>query len=423
MGVGGRVKLMGRASTCIALCALIGACMMTSATVPDAHAASATPEAHGSRSPQRGHKQREPTIRLKPIGTSYTPVYTDGVRWAVYEPTEGVTRVMDTVKGTSTTHPDPEGCAGGLIAIGGGEMLYDCSDPECPKAADVCLLMKPEIVCPPVAAGTTCHTDMVPTGYETGRWVVEDIASGAQHLLNVGKGLPTFSQRDVENESQLSAIGSQWARSGSYFVNWHTGQVIYEDKEPASADRDYEDLNSEALLVPLCAPFARRLEPVGPGLERSRYQPLSYELPFMVESRLIGLRSYQYLRRCGSTRVEPLQKESGVLGGLLFFRQERLARLHPHGRPWLGRSYRIAGPSRQPFASIVGVTSTMVVETVARRETASEPASPQSGAPHERGERLMKVWAGRLPWTNATRPHSSGAEEVKAGSIDQGKAS
>ncbi len=158
--------------------------------------------------------RREPAIRLKLIGTSYSRVYTDGVRWAVYEPTEGVTRIMDTVRGTEYDPARPRRRAGGLVAVGGGEMLYDCSDPECPEAADVCLLMKAEIVCPPVAAGTTCHTVMVPTGYETGRWFVEDIASGARHLLNVGKGLPAFFQRDVENESQLSAIGSQWARSG-----------------------------------------------------------------------------------------------------------------------------------------------------------------------------------------------------------------
>lgn len=36
----------------------------------------------------------------------------------------GVTRIMDTVKGTTRTRSDPEGCAGGLLAIGGEEILY-----------------------------------------------------------------------------------------------------------------------------------------------------------------------------------------------------------------------------------------------------------------------------------------------------------
>lgn len=247
--------------------------------------------------------------------------------------------------------------------------------------------------------------------YETGRWFVEDIASGARHLLNVGKGLPAFFQRDVENESQLSAIGSQWARSGSYFVNWHTGQLVYEDREPMSADHDYENLDSKALLVPLCTPLVRSLEPTGPGLENQRYQSVSYEPPFMVESHFIGLRSYKYLRRCGSSRRESIPVELGgpfksVLVGVHYLR-----RLDAHGRSWLGQTYRMVGPSKW---YTIGATSTMVVETVARRETASEPASPHSGAPRERGEGLYKLWVGRLPWANATRAHSRGAEKIEA---------
>lgn len=318
---------MRRASIYVAICGLVGACLAGLVVAPTVTATLAT---------SGKHKTSEPRIRLKLIGTSYTPVYTDGVRWAVYEPTEGVTRIMDTIKGTSTTRPDPEGCAGGLVAIGGGEMFYACSDLECPEAADNCLLKVPETFCPPAVAGTSCVTEMVPSGYEIGRWIVEDIASGAQHLLNIGKGLPTSNRRDVESESELTGIGSQWAASasgwGAYFVNWHTGQVIYERKEPTSADRDYENLDSEALLVPLCSPFTRSLEPTGPGIEGPRYLSLTYEPPFLVEDRFIGLRAYAYLRRCGSSRTEPIPVElggpfKGVLVGV-----HHLRRLNAHGR-------------------------------------------------------------------------------------------
>ncbi len=170
-------KLTCRASICVAMCALVATCMTAAPAL-------AARSADG---------RREPAIRLKLIGTSYSRVYTDGVRWAVYEPTEGVTRIMDTVRGTSTTRPDPEGCAGGLVAVGGGEMLYDCSDPECPEAADVCLLMKAEIVCPPVAAGTTCHTVMVPTGTRRagGLWRTLPLVLGTCSML--ARGFPRSS--------------------------------------------------------------------------------------------------------------------------------------------------------------------------------------------------------------------------------------
>ena len=125
----------------------------------------------------------EPTIRLKRIGTSYTPVYTDGVRWAVYEPTEGVTRVMDTITGTSTTRPDPDGCAGGLIAVGGGEILYACSDHECPEATDACVISPVQTIGQPYQRS-----------YEIGRWIVEDVTSGAEQQLNAGKGLPPYGR-------------------------------------------------------------------------------------------------------------------------------------------------------------------------------------------------------------------------------------
>jgi hypothetical protein len=340
----------------------------------------------------------DPTIRLKRLGTSYTQVYTDGVRWAVYEPTEDVTRIMDTVNGTSTTRPDPEGCAGGLIAVGGGEILYACSDPECPEATDACVI-------------TPFHTpgeQPYKFPYELGRWVVEDAASGTEHQLNIGKGLPPYRTRYETSTNDLSLIGSQWAASvpsQAYFVNWHTGQVLEEEEEPSSANRDYENLDSEALFAPLCPPLELSPYPTGVIYENPpRYSPFAYSPPFMIEDRYSDrdFRFHSYLRRCGSTRVTRLPEEAGLRSGLLFSDDGRVTQLNPDGRSWLGRSYRIGGLSKDRSAS-QGVTSTMVFEAFATRETTSEPKAFREGAPTERGPDLYDVRVGRLPWVKPSR--------------------
>jgi hypothetical protein len=338
---------------------------------------------------------REPTIHLRLIGTAYTRVYTDGVRWAVYEPTEGVTRIMDTIKGTSTTRPDPEGCAGGLIAVGGGEILYACSDPECPEATDAC------VISPVHTVGEQPYK----FPYELGRWVVEDAASGAEDQLNIGKGLPPYTTRYGDFTDTLGAIGSEWVWSGEYFVNWHTGQVVREEEEPSSANRDWENLSSEALFAPLCSPLELGPYPTGVVYENPpRYEPFEYTPPFMIEYRYSArdFSSHPYLRRCGSTQVKRLPEEIGLGDRLLLFGYGRVSRLNARGRSWLGRSYRIVGPSKH--RSVWSKTTlTMVFEAVATRETTSEPKTFREGAPGERGASLYDVWVGRWPWARPER--------------------
>jgi hypothetical protein len=337
--------------------------------------------------------KNEPTIRLKPIGTSYTQVYTDGVRWAVYEPTEGATRIIDTIKGASTTRPDPEGCAGGLIAVGGGEILYACSDPECAEAADAC------VISPVHTVGEQPYK----SPYELGRWVVEDAASGAEHQLNIGKGLPPYRTRYGDFTGRLEAIGSQWAASASrsYFVNWHTGQVVEEEEEPSSANRYYDNLNSEALFAPLCSPLELSPYPAGVEYENApRYDPFEYSPPFMIERRYRSsdFRFHPYLRRCGSTRAKPLPEGADLGDGLLFSGgRDRVSRLNPRGPSWFGQSYRIVEPSKHRSIGS-GTTSTMAFEVVATRATTSEPKTFREGAPGDRGPNLYDVWVGRLPW-------------------------
>lgn len=259
-------------------------------------AVSARPAAAARAHPAKArHGHREPSIGLHRIGVSSTLVYTDGVRWAVYEPRAGVTRVMDTRTHTSSTRPDPEGCAGGLLAVGGGEILYACSDPQCPEALDACRV-----------PGQEEET------LETGRWVVEDVASGVQHPVDVGMGLPVV-RRENGDLSGLFAIGSQWAvgttasRFGQsfFFLDWRTGRVL--EDEPRSAAVDYENLDSEALLTPMCRPLRRGFAPIIEGLASPLFfQPSVYAPPFLVEQRYgEGFSNdHLYLRRCGATREE-----------------------------------------------------------------------------------------------------------------------
>ena len=392
MGVRRWDQSMRRTVTYIALCAFIGVCMTATvvvagvAIVPYAHAASA--------SAQHGHKQSEPTIRLKLVGTSSTPVYTDGMRWAVYEPTVGVTRLMDTVYSTSVTRPDPEGCAGGLLAIGGGEILYACSDPACLHAANACLLVESQRECPPILA--VCQNT------EIGRWIVEDIVSGAQHPVDIGKGLlPAFSRYGV-SLSSLDWIGSQWARGSAdmpFFLNWHTGQVIEEKAEPASANLDYENLDSKTLLEPLCRPLTRRRIPPADMQINPVYFGSQYVPPFMTEERAdpSAFHGLLYLRRCGSRRGE-LLSEGFQLGDGVLLGYRRLWRLNPHGRPWLGQSYRLTGPPKPHEAGGLSVshTSMMVIETIERPATRVEPY--RGDVPWNRGPGRFRVWVGRLPW-------------------------
>jgi hypothetical protein len=201
------------------------------------------------------------------------------------------------------------------------------------------------------------------------------------------------------------AIGSEWAASGEYFVNWHTGQVIREEEEPSSANRDYENLNSEALYAPLCSPL--ELGPYPKNVleieHEPRYDPFEYSPPFMIEDRPRDSNAHLDLRRCGSTRVKPLP-EGAVLGDdlLLSNGRDHVSRLNPGGRSWLGRSYRIVEPAKhRSFGS--GTTSTMVFEVVATRELTLEQRASPEGAPGERGADLYDVWSGRWPWVRAGR--------------------
>src|ERR1700758_4502625 len=66
---------------------------------------------------------------------AFTGMFTDGHRFAAFEPVEGTTRVIDATGEEGGDRPDPAGCVGGLVAVGAGELLYSCASLGCTVAA------------------------------------------------------------------------------------------------------------------------------------------------------------------------------------------------------------------------------------------------------------------------------------------------
>jgi hypothetical protein len=276
-------------------------------------------------------------IALRPYSASATPLYTDGARWAWFEPSTGVTRTIDTRTGRHVDRADPEGCDR-LEVAESGELLYACMPVGCPAPVDDsgCLIK--------VRIG---HE------YVDRRYVVEDAATGARHPVVGADRLPTLGYG-----SGLQAIGRQWAQGASgayhasevYFLNWHTGRLV--QREPRSAARDYENLNSPALLRPLCAPLARRPNEDFFG-EGGPFNAVAYGKPFLAEGRSASVGHAYQLRRCGGGRREDLPAGGYVAfdqigGGILSWVDGRgvmrATRLESHGRRWHDPIRRFSGP-------------------------------------------------------------------------------
>ncbi len=351
-----------------------------------------------AKAKKKKKKPALPTIKMKLLGSipgstaenrvslAEGGLLTDGVRWAAYEPQLGVTQLVDTVQKKTINRPDPEGCANGLIALGGGELLYSCENPECPPHENNCRV-------PPAAS------------YETARYIIEDITSGALHALAGDNHLPDDSPEG--GKGVLDGIGSQWAqgvvgahRGGAiFFVNWHTGRLVYQTEEPSTASEEVENLNSTQLTQRLCKPLTRpptKIEEVAIDL----YAPFAYEYPFAVigPQEIIGQESeisFQ-LRRCGSNKrmILPSAANGTVqLGARLLSwlgTSKYITRLLTNGRTWHDPLYRLTGlPSNAgENDTVLQHTSTMVFATV----------SPGSGP--------AQVYSASLPWAHSASARS-----------------
>jgi hypothetical protein len=233
-------------------------------------------------------------------GHAFTPMITDGARYAAFEPVEGTTRVIDTVTATTSDRPDPAGCAGGLVGIGSGELLYACAPPGCLSPA----------LAPPSGGLVTidCPTPAT-SNYARVLHAVEEIDGGTLHvavgsnqiLPGTGGEYPSFDE-----------VGSQWLSSPfsglhvdlTLYLNWHTGAQLTDGAQPASAARSAVDLDAPHLLRPLCAPLRRVRQPDAYPQQTSTFAPFGYSPPFGAS---LGPSGRLGLGRCGSTRTATLR--------------------------------------------------------------------------------------------------------------------
>ncbi len=340
-------------------------------------------------------RSAKPTIKMKLLVNSTSPLLTDGARWAVYEPTEGVTRLTNTTAGGSVSRPDPEGCAGGLVAIGGGELLYACSDPECPSHAD------------------DCTAGELGKEYENARYVVEDIRGGAQHPLAGETHLPSSSVTFEGGPGRLEAIGQQWAMGDLdthgggvvFFVNWHTGAIEYEG--PSANAAFYDDLDSAELLQPLCEPLTR---PTNAASNAPLFAPTQYEPPFTVTGPLGYEQVFLQLRRCGSGKRVPLPEggpyaSSVQLGGdvLSWLGSGRHEHYTRDGGAYVTQLLTRGGDWHGPFYRLLGLPGPKILESYAASPTLQHTSTMVFVTVRITGSTVSQVYRARLPWVHAVR--------------------
>ena len=218
---------------------------------------------------------------------------TDGNRWAAFEPARGTTRITDARTGRTVQRPDPTGCEGRLVAVGGGELLYRCDVAQCPAdetriAPDACV-----------------PADGSPT-YATVRYVLEDAATGAVHPI-VGADRLAMGTDGTASFPALENVGARWVQGigGAYhsasvfFIDWHTGRMV--SAEPNGGPYAV-DLDQPEVLAPQCSDLGAAqsaLQDV--DLYGTTFAPFTADTRFALNNDLRAP-SKPELRQCGSRR-------------------------------------------------------------------------------------------------------------------------
>lgn len=201
----------------------------------------------------------------------------DGKRWVAFMSSPSVVQVIDEQAGTrfESTLPIPCAQPGGLMAVGGGQALFDCGGGD---------------------------------WYWYGRPLMLDLTTREWHEP---PGLADALRHRGGSEmgaASLYRVGSYWlagsaAEYRSYetlFVNWRTGQFATEP-----GDGYQPQLDDEQLDQPLCDPLLREpAEPDSAG-DGPAFHPYEYEPPYALESAPLTL------RRCGSFAGVSLSAKSG----------------------------------------------------------------------------------------------------------------
>ena len=211
--------------------------------------------------------------RFTPTGDAIGPVRTDGVRYAAYEPTPGVTRVLDTRLGTQfeVATPCDVRYRSDPVFIGGGTLMWGCfPDSEGPMVLDIASR---------VVSRAAKPTAPFPSVYGE----IEEI--GARWIFH-----------RVDNE----------VLKGRYqtVTDWRTGRTL---REPGSK-ADALDLDAPDLIRRMCDPLRRTLARTGPRA----YAPYQYEPPYGLRIR----RGALVLERCGAKRTLLSKKpKDGYIAG------------------------------------------------------------------------------------------------------------
>lgn len=286
-------------------------------------------------------------VRVRPFARSFGPLRSDG-RYAVYQPSLSTTAIVDSHRNTVTVRADPSGCArvlttagwyrGGVSAVGGGEILYECAT-ACPGGEWACL----------EADRSQWQVRLVVVGIATGR---------SHELTRLAFGEPGFT---------LTGIGSRWiaGAQGEYrvyepfFVDWRTGAVVR--AHPTRSTR--VDLSSPTPELRYCEPIRRHIYEGSAELAGE----LGFESPWALDESPWSGKSGPtrtgaaiVLRHCGTTRVARVAalpptgevEEAQVSGGVAtwitsasnesaWFWVMRLARRFP----WHRQVYRLFGPT------------------------------------------------------------------------------
>ncbi|HEY4096875.1 MAG TPA: hypothetical protein VGM33_15245 [Baekduia sp.] len=236
-----------------------------------------------------------------------TTMLTDGDRWAAFEPMRGTTRIIDAQSGRTAQRPDPAGCEGGLVAVGGGELLYRCDLPQCPDgatrlSADSCFYPTPTPAGRPPTSPYSAAT----------RYVVEDAATGQVRPMAGAERLPAGGSEVAFTSAEH--IGARWVEgvsggyhsTGIFFVDWRTGRVVVPDPRggPYAVDLDQPEVLAQQCpgLTGAQSPIQQQ-EFVG-----TLFFPLRFDAPFALTTDPRSLKPV--LARCGSGRRVTLHGSS-----------------------------------------------------------------------------------------------------------------
>ncbi len=118
-------------------------------------------------------------------------VMTDRDRWAAFQVSAEVTRVIDARTGRASDRPVPAGCEGGLTAVGGGKLLYRCSFEKCPDGST------------PDPSAKACNAG----DHLAVRYVIVDAATGAAQ-----EGPRAPPARDGLGSAFLQNVGARWVQ-------------------------------------------------------------------------------------------------------------------------------------------------------------------------------------------------------------------